>query len=127
VGGPTSGVPSSPENVISGNLGRGIEVRGDSVSPGSSNQILGNFIGTDISGRAANGTPSNSTGPNVTTYTLGNLSDGVFLLVPQATQIEDNLISGNRATGIRVAVQGGGAAGDLTDGGNETGAKVQGD
>ncbi len=46
-------VPTTPSNVISGNLGRGIEIRGDllsshSTSPG--NTIQGNFIGTDISG-----------------------------------------------------------------------------
>src|SRR5262249_26388642 len=39
------------------------------------------------------------------TYTLGNLSDGIFLLVPPVTQIDDNLISNNRAAGIHAATQ----------------------
>ena len=38
-------------------------------------------------------------------YNLGNLSDGIFLFIPQATDIAGNLISANRAAGIHAATQ----------------------
>ena len=67
-------------NVISGNTGRGIEVRGDLVPGTGRDSILRNFIGTDQSGTSV----TQGGNPN---YVLGNLSDGIFLLEAQSTSI----------------------------------------
>ena len=104
-------------NIISGNLGRGIEVRGDLLNvhgndPNTGaptvslmltlpNVIEGNDIGTDITGQSGSSVPPNS--PNTNSYTLGNLSDGVFLFDPANTNILDNVISNNRGAGIHAA------------------------
>ena len=91
VGGTLAGLA----NVISGNLGQGIAIRGDHLlNPvvGSENLIQYNLIGTDISG--TQGVDTN------TQVSLGNLSDGIFLLDPATCVIQDNTISNNRAVGI---------------------------
>jgi hypothetical protein len=123
VGATTSGSapPSKPSNVISGNLGRGVEIRGDllsgqAISSLSLNLVEDNFIGTDSGGTNAVSAPKGAT----TSYSLGNLSDGVFLFVPQATDIVGNLISGNRADGIHAATQQ--QSGGTTPGSTVTGA-----
>jgi hypothetical protein len=65
-------------NIISGNVGTAINMEGNK------NQIIGNFLGTDIFGKNANGNDSGI-------YMIGNASSNV---------IYDNLISGNRRFGI---------------------------
>ena len=120
-----STVPTTPSNVISGNLGRGIEIRGDLLNSSSTsfgNTIQGNFIGTDFSGEV----PVQTVGIGGTTYTLGNLSDGIFLYVPQPTTILDNLISNNRAAGIHAAAQGQTTTGSLQIAGNFIGTDATG-
>ena len=96
-------------NLISGNLGRGIEIRGDqtaipsipSISNTNSNTIQYNLIGTDISGTNATGLASNAALNTKSTYfSLGNLSDGIFLFDAPNSVIENNLISNNRGAGI---------------------------
>ena len=87
-------------NVISGNLGRGVEVRGYALAPPASptspgDLITGNNLGTDLTGTQS------GTGA---TY-LGNLSDGVFLLVPPNVRITNNIIGDNRGAGIHAATQ----------------------
>ena len=96
-------VPAKPSNLISGNLGRGIEIRGNRFTslPQVANTIQGNFIGTDAGGVLGASTPVGST----SSFTLGNLSDGVFLFVPGPTSIQNNPISNNRAAGIHAATQ----------------------
>ena len=90
-------------NLISGNLGRGIEIQGEQESiPAQLNTILYNIIGTDITGSKAFSPASNVTSGS---YNLGNLSDGVFLDNAPDTSIEFNLISNNRGAGIH-AVEG---------------------
>ena len=77
-------------NIISGNTGAGIDLSGLSGTAG--NRIVGNFIGTDVTG----------------TQALGNgigvqLSDGVQNnTVGSSTAVERNVISGN-GTGVRIA------------------------
>jgi streptogramin lyase len=107
VGDPSAGmVPTTPSNVISGNLGRGIEVRGQLLNSFGfgTNTIEGNYIGTDATGRKAVSSSANIN------YSLGNLADGIFLFVPPNTQIENNLISNNRSAGIHAATQSSGGA-----------------
>jgi len=74
-------------NVISGNALSGVRI------DASANQVLGNFIGTDITG----------------TNALGNLSDGVTLsdsgqnsIIGGANAGSGNLISGNGANGVSI-------------------------
>ena len=121
-------------NVISGNLGRGIEVRGDQLSNVGANLVQGNIIGLDYTGTDAVAQPNNNTASNPTEYTLGNLSDGIFLFVPGTTTIggtsagSGNVISNNRAAGIHAATQanGGAATGTLTINGNFVGTDITG-
>ncbi len=87
-------------NVISGNLGRGVEVRGYALAPPTSSSspgdlIMGNIVGADLTGT------QNSSGASY----LGNLSDGVYLLVPPNVQITGNIIGDNRGAGIHAATQ----------------------
>src|SRR5437763_3524496 len=83
VGGAGSSVP---RNVISGNGGAGIKLGGDH------NTLLGNFIGTDITGTKA----------------LPNNGPGIYMLVAGANTIGDtstggfNLVSGNLQQGIYI-------------------------
>ena len=77
-------------NVISGNLGRGIEIRGGSHDiPG--NLVEGNIIGLNSSGTSPLDSHNNS---------MGNLGDGIFLLNATPNTIIGNLISSNRAAGV---------------------------
>ena len=77
---------SAPRNVISGNGGAGIKIGGDH------NTLLGNFIGTDITGTKA----------------LANNGAGIYMLVAAGNTIGDistggfNLISGNLQQGIYI-------------------------
>jgi hypothetical protein len=105
-------------NVISGNTGRGIEVRGDLVAGTGRDIILRDYIGTDKNGTSVTqgGNPS---------YILGNLSDGIFLLDSQATSITGALVSGNRGFGIHAAGRAGQAT-DLSIGGNKVGTDITG-
>ncbi len=123
--------PGTAENVISGNLGRGIEVRGNRIvqeaqPPVGRNVISGNYIGTDGTGKLGVNFPAGlDSGP---VYTLGNLSDGIFLYSPAATQISNNLVSNNRAAGIHASTQSASSTvtGDLTIESNYIGTDVTG-
>ena len=87
-GNTVGGTLSGARNVISGNGGDGIAM----VLGASGNQVLGNYIGTDISGTAV----------------LGNTSNGIQIhdapsnTVGGVTAAERNVISGNQADGIYV-------------------------
>lgn len=77
-------------NVISGNMNNGIDIQGSGTS---ANEVLGNYIGTDVSGTAP----------------LGN-GDGVFIGFGAQGNIiggeSANLISGNRNNGVDVQHKG---------------------
>ncbi|HEY7120567.1 MAG TPA: hypothetical protein VH475_28540 [Tepidisphaeraceae bacterium] len=85
IGGTTAG----ERNVISGNTGSGVNVNG---TGSTGNQILGNFIGTDVIGAAA----------------LGNHVDGVILDAAHDNKIggtvdgAGNLISANGNDGVTI-------------------------
>lgn len=84
------GTSTADRNIISGNNDRGIRVLGSNAT---GNTIIGNFVGTDVTG----------------TLDLGNSFIGVnFLGGPRNNRIggpglgERNVISGNDADGIRI-------------------------
>ncbi len=89
-----------PSNVISGNKFYGVYISG---SGANSNLVIGNYIGTDVSGRLR----------------LGNTSVGVYLSTGNYNQIggrnsgNGNVISGNTQNGIYLT---GGAVGTLVQG-----------
>jgi parallel beta-helix repeat protein len=90
------GTSFTTQNVISGNLGRGIEIRGGPavLNQPYNNQIGFNLIGTDSTGRSSldqNG------------VSFGNLADGIFLLNPGATDILGNVVANNKGAGIHAA------------------------
>jgi hypothetical protein len=93
-------------NVISGNLGRGIEVRGVQGNA----TVMGNVIASNLIGTDNKGLKVTQDDPNLV---LGNLADGIFLLNAIRTTISGDatsapsVISGNRGFGIH-------AVGDVT-------------
>ncbi|MGI9542869.1 MAG: Ig-like domain-containing protein [Cyclobacteriaceae bacterium] len=104
------GTSAGARNVISGNNAFGIAIDGTTTT---SNQVIGNYIGTDINGNAAlaNGTSGigiiNSAG-----NTIGGFAAG-----------ESNLISGNSGNGITI---GGAGADNNTIQGNLIGTQSDG-
>ncbi|MFO7741595.1 MAG: NosD domain-containing protein [Anaerolineae bacterium] len=101
-------VCDGPCNLVSGNAGTAVTIQGVSadaaqgtmsdrthrlVQDGQSNQVLGNFIGTDLSGTSA---LPNAAGVDVCYSATGNLMGGSSSLG------EGNLISGNRRLGVIV-------------------------
>src|SRR5262249_48903001 len=65
-------------NVVSGNAGNGVEIAG-----GDNNMVLGNYIGTDVTGTAA----------------VGNGVVGLYINGASSTKVRDNVVSANgRAT-----------------------------
>ena len=104
----TPGVCDGPCNLISGNGGFGVAIQGVSADiPGQTslretarplladqdNQVLGNFIGTDLTGASA---LPNEAGVDLSFSATGNLIGGSNLLG------EGNLIGGNQREGIVV-------------------------
>lgn len=108
----TGSGPLGQGNLISGNQwGAGVRIEGAGTM---SNTILGNFIGTDVSGTAA----------------FGNVLAGIVILdgatnnvVGGNTPEAHNLISGNRLTGVRI--EGAGTSGNQVLG-NYIGTNVSG-
>ncbi len=137
------GISFEDRNLISGNLGNGIDI-GSPDMPGtaSSNQIIGNYIGTDVSGTSAlpNGgigisvaeSPANTIGglePGVGNTISGNLDYGIQII---GSESGSNIIQGNHvgtdASGTAPLGNGGsginlrdGASNNLI-GGSESGA-----
>ena len=75
------GTAPADKNIISGNLFDGIEVADSSTMY---NNIIGNYIGTDVTGNIA----------------LPNYNGIGFATLPSKNNIENNLISGNKYAGI---------------------------
>lgn len=84
------GVTAEARNLISGNNGRGIVITGASAR---NNQVLGNYIGTDVSGSAALG---NGQGGVLIDDAIANMIGGS---VPGSR----NLISGNDSSGVNIS------------------------
>lgn len=68
-------------NIISGNIGDGIN-----FNIANSNQIKGNYIGVDVNG----------------TTSLGNGGSGVSLGDSSSNEVEENVVSGNTASGVHI-------------------------
>ncbi len=100
------GITEGDRNIISGNQSTGVNIQTNSTQ----NLILGNFIGTNLTGRSAIGN-----GQGIAIFSpenrIGGLEAG-----------SGNLISGNRSDGIEL----GGAASDLLIAGNSIGTDVTG-
>jgi parallel beta-helix repeat protein len=92
------GTSPGTRNVISGNSGTGVDIRGNQ------NTLQGNFVGTDVTG--TNALP-NGTGVNVGDAAVNNLIWGT-------TPGAGNLISGN--VGSAVAINGNGVCGTRLQG-----------
>ncbi|MDX1430905.1 MAG: cadherin-like domain-containing protein, partial [Gammaproteobacteria bacterium] len=100
------GTTAEERNIIGGNLGVGV-----SISSGSNNQVLGNYIGTDASGGAAR--PNQLGGVSLTNASSNFIGGGAAG--------EGNLISGNAGDGITVN-----SGGDNVIRGNLIGTNVSG-
>ena len=115
------GTTAAERNVISGNGSDGIEIR-DGTTTG--NAVMGNFIGTDVTGTADLGNsgrgvyvyeaPANFIGgtePGARNLIAGNTGSGVFILGAGATgnQVQGNFIgtevSGTAALGNGIGVE----------------------
>jgi len=101
-------------NLISGNDEDGIYINA-TLSPGSTNTIQGNLIGTDATG----------------TLDRGNTRDGIrmwtsFLLIGGATPNARNIVSGNNGVGISSAYPFGGVVMSITIQGNYVGTDING-
>jgi CSLREA domain-containing protein/uncharacterized repeat protein (TIGR01451 family) len=83
------GAEAGARNVISGNTGKGVSVL---ISDATGNQVLGNFIGTDISGALDRGNSSDGI----------DLFNAVNTIIGGASPGSRNVISGNDAFGVRM-------------------------
>ncbi len=104
-------------NVISGNGGSGVHVKG---AQASKNVVSGNMIGTDVKGKITDPTPK------VKGSALGNRRDGVFIEGAPDNVVGKpaggkNVIAGNFGNGVQI--KGAGATGN-TVAGNNIGADV---
>ncbi len=92
------GRASGARNLISGN-NTGVNID----SGGNGNSVLGNYIGTDLTGATATGTDGNPLG-NIS----GILVDGSGNVVGGTVSGAGNLISGNRNSGVWIVSSGSG-------------------
>jgi hypothetical protein len=92
------GATASARNILSGNLANGVEFvqTSQSTSAPGANAVLGNYIGTDVTG----------------TLQLGNGSDGIYVGGGTA-QISGNILSNNNFEGVELAVGGNTLTGNL--------------
>jgi Bacterial Ig domain len=86
------GTTAAARNVISGNRGSGIELYDEYLSPGSSNLVMGNYIGVDRSGTK----PLGNNGDGIDLTFMGNLTIG------GTTAKAGNVISSNGGVGISI-------------------------
>jgi len=104
------GTVADARNLLSGNELDGVAMQGAAASQ---NEVLGNYIGTDVSGALA----------------LGNLNDGVFVedgsdnTIGGVTAGSRNVIAGNVLVGVRISMAS--ATGNLVQG-NYIGTDVSG-
>jgi photosystem II stability/assembly factor-like uncharacterized protein len=88
------GTVAGARNIISGNGGHGVRIRntGGPTPPPSGNQVIGNYIGTDVTGA----------------IDLGNAQDGVHIIGGSSNTIGGtsiaarNVISGNDSNGVNI-------------------------
>jgi CSLREA domain-containing protein len=88
----TGGACTGACNVISGNNQGGVNISGSAITPANGNNVLGNFIGTDVTGTAD----------------VGNTGNGVLIsgakdnFVGGTKLAKRNVISGNSINGVRI-------------------------
>ncbi|CAN5891901.1 hypothetical protein BH23PLA1_BH23PLA1_20250 [soil metagenome] len=97
VGNTIGGLSVAERNIISGNRSIGVQVFRVTPVEGLGNQIVGNYIGTDASGRVALGN-----GPGRAEVTPANFEIGVGIFLNNAPNnlIDRNIISGNNFAGV---------------------------
>lgn len=88
------GTQAAQRNIISGNERNGILVTSDATGT----QILGNYIGTDITGLNAMGNRFNG----VQLGTAGGMNSSISTLIGGSGAGDGNIISGNRKNGIKI-------------------------
>jgi uncharacterized repeat protein (TIGR01451 family)/CSLREA domain-containing protein len=88
------GAESGARNVISGNSGKGVSIL---ISDSTGNQVVGNFIGTDITGTLDRGNGIDGI----------DFFNGVDCIIGGATTESRNVISGNGGFGIRMNLSSG--------------------
>jgi parallel beta-helix repeat protein len=94
IGGPkVAEPPADYGNTISGNRASGIRLTG-SPNPSAANQIMGNYVGTDISGAAALGNGNSPDAPS---------RDGITIAGSTLVTITGNVVSANAGAGIRMS------------------------
>jgi CSLREA domain-containing protein len=86
------GTTPAARNVLSGNVGPGLEIVGSTVSFAFGNLVEGNFIGTDTSGRFANG--NGRFGPSASIGALV-IAGGILNRIGGSSAGARNVISGN--------------------------------
>jgi titin len=92
VGGDQAGA----RNLISGNRGAGVQIQGNDASETTGNQVLGNYIGTDITG----------TSPLSNTIGVGIAFGATHNVIGGDRAGARNLISGNGGPGIQIQKSG---------------------
>jgi hypothetical protein len=85
------GTSASARNIISGNTGNGVQISG---STSTGNQVLGNYIGTDVNGTAGFG-GTNFDGVIISASASNNTIGGT-------SASARNIISGNRNSGVQI-------------------------
>ena len=83
------GTESGSRNLISGNKERGIYILG---ADATGDRVLGNYVGTDVTGTQDLGNTSHGIWVGATYHTIGGTTDAAC-----------NLVSGNDATGIYIS------------------------
>jgi len=86
------GTIAGARNLISGNIEYGVQIRGTEEIDTTGNQVIGNYIGTDVTGTAA----------------VANTRDGVYIeegannTIGGSVEGAKNLISGNNRSGVLI-------------------------
>jgi CSLREA domain-containing protein len=91
-GNTVGGTTKAARNVISGNVGSGVEIIGTTALPATGNVVEGNFIGTDPTGTSANG--NGRFGANAQVGAV-QVSGGNANTIGGTTAFARNVISGN--------------------------------
>jgi len=94
------GTTSEARNIISGNTYYGIW-----IPRGTGNKVQGNFIGTDVTGKAAIGNGY----PGIQIYSSNNVIGGTVAGA-------GNVISGNKSSGVSIGLNGPTATGNVVQG-----------
>lgn len=88
------GTTPAARNVISGNVGSGVDIVGTLGAPATGNLVQGNFIGTDVTGKSANGNGRFGAFAQVGAV---QVSGGNANTIGGASAAARNVISGNGA------------------------------